>query len=163
VAARGGVLRVLKTPCQVSQAWNRNSIDPQPALSQFDAIWDTGATGVAITQAVVDACGLAQTGMATVEHVEGSSQQETYLVNIELPNRVTFQGVSVTKAKIPAGANVLIGMEIINRGDFAVTNLNGITKFTFRIPSKANIDFVVEDTKPQGSRAERRRAARGKR
>lgn len=42
------------------------------------------------------------------------------------------------------GADILIGMDVINRGDFAVTNVGGITKFSFRVPSEAHIDFVED-------------------
>ena len=38
-------------------------------------------------------------------------------------------------------ARVLIGMDIINLGDFAVTNKNGRTAFSFRTPSIEYIDF----------------------
>ena len=130
---------------------------------QFVAIWDTGATGSVITQAVVDACGLAPTGITTVHHVHGSEQAETYLVNIALPQNVIFPGVRVTKGVLAGNADILIGMNIINKGDFAVTNLNGLTKFSFRLPSKVHIDFVEEDARLQGNRAERRRGARRKR
>ena len=84
-----------------------------------------------------------------VNHVDGSSQVETYLVNIRLPNGAVFYGVRVTKAKLTGSANVLIGMNIISRGDFTVTNFNGITKFSFRIQSARHIDFVEESKKPQ--------------
>ena len=41
--------------------------------------------------------------------------------------------------------------DIINTGDFAVTNLGGITKdFSFRFPSLEHIDFVE---RPEESRA----------
>ena len=42
------------------------------------------------------------------------------------------------------GTEVLIGMDIISLGDFAVTNLNNKTWFTFRMPSVARLDFVKE-------------------
>ena len=41
----------------------------------------------------------------------------------------------------------LIGMDIINRGDFAVSNRDGATTFSFRIPSIESFDFVKEDGK----------------
>ena len=43
-------------------------------------------------------------------------------------------------------------MDIIGTGDFAVTNLDGKTVFTFRIPSAERIDFVKEirDGKTRG-------------
>jgi hypothetical protein len=61
-----------------------------------------------------------------------------------LPNKVAFSGVRVTKGILTGGPDILIGMNIINRGDFAVTNLNGVTKFSFRFPSIVDIDFVEE-------------------
>lgn len=65
-------------------------------------------------------------------------------MNIFLPNGFVFPGVTVTIGDWAEDADVLIGMNIIVRGDFAVTNLDGITKFSFRIPSQVHIDFVEE-------------------
>lgn len=113
-------------------------------MLEFYAIWDTGATGCVITQSVVDACGLVSTGRAKVNGVHGESEVDTFLVNIFLPNSVGISGVPVTLGILGEDADVLIGMSIINRGDFAVTNLDGITKFSFRFPSQVHIDFVEE-------------------
>ena len=129
----------------------------------FDAIWDTGATNSVITQKVIDDCGLVATGIAQVHGVHGVAQAETYLVNIALPQQVVFTGVRVTKGVI-TGGDMLIGMDIINQGDLAVTNHKGTTKFSFRVPSQGHIDFVPEidqAIKAQGqrqNRAARRRA-----
>jgi len=35
-------------------------------------------------------------------------------------------------------------MDVIGMGDFAVSNFNGKTSFTFRIPSVAEADFLKE-------------------
>jgi len=61
-----------------------------------------------------------------------------------LPNHVGFRGVAVTKGRVFGVADVLIGMDIINRGDFAVTNKNGKTVFSYRFPSTEQIDFVKQ-------------------
>lgn len=132
--------------CRVSEAWHPRSGLPQPAMPEFDAIWDTGATGSVITQKVIDACGLAPTGIMEVHGVHDSQFSETFLVNIGLPNSVAFSELRVTKGNL-TGADVLIGMDIINRGDFAVTNLGGTTKFSFRVPSTVHLDFVEEHKK----------------
>ena len=97
-----------------------------------------------VTQAVVDACGLVPIGFREILHVQGKSRVEIFLINIKLPNEIVFSGVSVAKGSLGPGADVLIGMDIINEGDFAVTNLDGRTKFSFRVPSQADIDFVRE-------------------
>ena len=127
----------------------------------FNAIWDTGATNTAITQAVIDACGLVATGMATVHHAQGSSLVETFLVNIGLPNNVGIPGIPVSRSVLPSEADILVGMDIISLGDFAVTNHDGLTKFSFRVPSVDHIDFVEEANRPQfahgGSKKPKRR------
>ena len=141
-----GRLNVLISSCGVSQPFNPKSGETPPPTCNFDAIWDTGATNTVITQAVIDKCGLVATGMTKVHGVSGSSLSETYLVNIALPNNVVFPSIHATKGDFP-GANALIGMDIINKGDFAITNLGGVTKFSFRIPSQKHIDFVEESRK----------------
>jgi len=39
--------------------------------------------------------------------------------------------------------DVAIGMDVICKGDFAVTNKDDLTLFSFRIPSETAIDFSV--------------------
>jgi hypothetical protein len=39
---------------------------------------------------------------------------------------------------------MLIGMDVINYGDFAISNYNGKTTFSFRMPSLMKIDFCKE-------------------
>ena len=51
--------------------------------------------------------------------------------------------LQVTEGDI-TGTDVLIGMDIISQGDFAITASQGETKFTFQIPSTHDIDFVKE-------------------
>ncbi|MEK6212225.1 MAG: hypothetical protein AABM64_18015 [Pseudomonadota bacterium] len=137
-----GILNVLKNQCGISQAFDPAAGGLAPPATQFDAIWDTGATNSCVTQTVVDACGLTPIGVAEVHGVQGSTFEDVFLVNIYLPNNVAFGGVRVTKAKL-TGAEILIGMDVINQGDFAVTNMNGRTKFSFRVPSMQEIDFVA--------------------
>ncbi|MCH7484735.1 MAG: retroviral-like aspartic protease family protein [Chloroflexi bacterium] len=128
-------------------------------------IWDTGATNSVISRAVIDACGLAPTGMTRVHGVHGSAEAETYLVNIALPNMVIFSAVRVTKGDI-GGVDVLVGMDIISSGDFSVTNCDGITKFSYRTPSIEHIDYAEQAgairaaKEPPPNRAARRRVKR---
>ena len=41
--------------------------------------------------------------------------------------------------------DVVIGMDVICKGDLAVTNYNNQTTFSFRIPSNEEIDFSTEE------------------
>jgi len=63
------------------------------------------------------------------------------MVSIFLPNHVVVPEVTVSECNL-LGSDVLIGMDIIGNGDFAVTNLDGKTVFSFRLPSRERIDFV---------------------
>ena len=140
----GGLRSVLKNRCSISQAFNPAAGGgTPPPIVEFDAIWDTGATNSVITQEVVDDCGLAPIGVVQVHGVHGVDNADVFLVNIYLPNRVAFGAVRVTKGRL-TGAQILIGMDLINQGDFAVTNFQGLTKFSFRVPSMRHIDFVQE-------------------
>jgi hypothetical protein len=112
---------------------------------KFFAIWDTGATNTVISERVVKDCGLKPVGMAKVRQADGTTKDvNDYLVNIRLPNAAEVYNIRVTEGRLRDQANVLIGMDIINKGDFAVTNYNGKTVFSFRIPSTERIDFIEQ-------------------
>lgn len=138
-------MRDIKTQCHACAAFDPNVLPSgsRPTMEPFVAIWDTGATMSAITESVVTKCGLKPIGMIQVEGVGGLQDSETYVINIGLPNGVGFPSVTVTLAKI-RDAQMLIGMDIITKGDFAVTNVGGNTTFSFRIPSIATIDYVKQ-------------------
>ncbi|MGD1047612.1 MAG: SEC-C metal-binding domain-containing protein [Candidatus Krumholzibacteriaceae bacterium] len=136
-----GIARVLKSKVTVQPPSILHPAGSLPPPAEFTAIWDTGATATAITQKVVDSCGLKPTGMTRVSAAGGEYDTETYFVDLELPNHVTIRNIRVTKADV-RDADVLIGMDIISSGDLAITNHNGKTVFTFRLPSDGRIDFV---------------------
>ena len=100
-------------------------------MYEFTALWDTGATGSVISQTVVDACELQATGTRTMRQAQGSTQGvSAYTINIELPNDLEFQALPVILGDLP-GYDMLIGMDIIGLGDFAITHPEGDTKFSF--------------------------------
>ena len=52
--------------------------------------------------------------------------------------------VPVTEGKLN-GFDMLIGMDIINLGDFSITHKDNGTTFSFQIPATHNFDFVEEN------------------
>lgn len=149
VTSTGGTLRVLKTSCSICPGHSQpaaGTVGPSHPYVEFQAIWDTGATGTVITAAAAAACGLKPVGMTTVHGVGGVMTCYQYLINLVLPNKVQFPNVMVTEGILPGGAggDILIGMDVIGVGDFAITNLSGLTVFSFRVPSARKIDFVIE-------------------
>lgn len=142
-AEADGRLGVLTTPVHIFIAF-RPGTDPEPESESYTAIWDTGATHSVINQTVVKDLGLAPIAITEVYHAQGKkTDANVYLVNIGLPNGVGFPNIRVTEGDLH-GADVLIGMDIIGRGDFAVSNYQGRTCFSYRYPSLKKIDFNKE-------------------
>jgi hypothetical protein len=69
--------------------------------------------------------------MTKAQTAGGERNCEVYLINLMLPNGVGFPRIHVTT-----------GMDIITRGDFALTHRNGKTCFSFQNPSAEEIDFT---------------------
>ncbi len=131
-----GILRVLTTEVNVLVASDSKGVI-------IKAIWDTGATGSAITKKVSQELGLIPTGFAEVHTANGLTRQNTFTIDIKLPNGVTIQGIIATEVDaLSGGCDALIGMDVITLGDFAITNHRGVTCMSFRVPSSHQIDYV---------------------
>lgn len=110
-------------------------------------IWDTGATNTCISMQVANDLGLVSTGQRIIQTPSGSKLVNTYLVDIGLPNKVGVRGACVCDSDIgDQGIGALIGMDIISKGDFSVSNYDGKTVFTFRTPSKQITDYAAQIT-----------------
>jgi len=110
------------------------------------AIWDTGATGSAITKTLAARLKLIPVTMIRVKGVHGIKENvPVYPVNITLNNENVSLTLGVTECEQLTDndiAEFFIGMDVINRGDFAITNFMGKTLMSFRVPSIRPIDFV---------------------
>lgn len=143
-----GRTNVLISQTRISQAFNPISGGVHPPTFEFNAIWDTGATATAINRNVIETCGLKPIGITEVNTANGTRRAEVYLINVILRNNVGITNIRASEADIH-GADVLIGMDIISQGDFAITCREQKTIFSFRIPSICTIDFVEEYKKAQ--------------
>lgn len=136
-----GVVNKLLSHCVVCRAFNP-TVPNRPLGRQYNAIWDTGATNSVITNKVAKELGLVPIGFTEVNHAEGVSHNvPVYLVNIELPNQVGFPMMRVTEG-ILGDVDVLIGMDIIQSGDFKIENGGGKTAFTYSVPPANPIPIV---------------------
>lgn len=133
-----GITNVLKVNVEITP----NSED----LAEFEqnkwvSLWDTGATRTVITKEVVDSLGLKPVSVGTAKTPQGQYDAYLYYIDLYLPNMVRFPKLLVMEGK-PAGCDILVGMDVIGSGDFAVSNYEKNTVFTYRYPSCAKIDFV---------------------
>ncbi|MCC8047446.1 MAG: aspartyl protease family protein [Clostridiales bacterium] len=120
------------------------SAEPGKAVKPViaSAQWDTGATGTCISKEVVKYLKLAPIGMVSVNTPSGAGVMNKYKINLILNNEVKISDLSVMDSEIGnQGIDVLIGMDIISLGDFAVSNFEKKTQFSFRVPSQQHIEF----------------------
>ncbi len=133
-----GIVDCIVSPVTLKDPFSSNSADTL-------GIWDTGATNSVITKDVAKDLGLKPVGMTKVRGVHGIKDVNIYYVNITLNNRDITLNTQVTECDELSDDNkvgLLIGMNIITRGDFSITNFGGNTTMSFRVPSLQTIDYV---------------------
>ena len=164
-----GRVNVLKTKVGIFLPVTEDEAKTQEIeIKEYVAIWDTGATNSVITKKVASDLNLKPIAITEMRHAGGKSTANVYLVNIVLPNSVIVQGVRVSESDLTDSEiipedqqlQILIGMDIISMGDFAVTNPEGKTVMSFCVPSVGEINFIqnaeINNVKNHGNRAQRR-------
>ncbi len=140
-------LRELSNEILISPGISTLETGQTPNPIKAKAVWDTGATNTCINTRIVKALNLFPISKTKISSVNSEEIVNVYLVDIYLPNKVIIQNVRVSE---PSGLNscdVLIGMDIIIIGDFSITNADGKTWFSFRMPpAKKHIDYITEAT-----------------
>lgn len=135
-----------KFSCLSNRLYSKANIVYEKRSYVADALWDTGATISCISMDVVSKLGLVSTGKMEINTPAGKKEVNTYSVDIVLPNKV--QDVLISNCTVcdsdigDQGISLLIGMDIIQLGDFSVSNYGGQTVFSFRLPSKETTDYV---------------------
>lgn len=105
------------------------------------SLWDTGASVTLISARVAKVLGLTSIGKSGVSgYNEGIDVKDTYCVHVGLPTGDIVTNIMAMEFESDE-YDVVIGMDVIGKGDLAVTNQNGKTTFSFRIPSEEEIDF----------------------
>lgn len=122
----------------INSAVVESNSDVVPVKAQ----WDTGATGTCISRDLVQKLHLQPTGMVEVHTPSGKGVMNKYMINLVLNNEVRIVNLPVMDSEIGnQGIDVLIGMDVITYGDFSVSNFEGKTHFSFRIPSQEHIEY----------------------
>ena len=109
---------------------------------------------------------LIPTGMRNISTPSGEREVSTYLVKVVLPNGVDIGQIEVCETEIGnQGIALLVGMDVITRGDLSISNFNGRTVFTFSIPSMKTTDFAkaIKIANALGSKQSRRVPSKKKR
>lgn len=133
-ASYEGITNELTTPVNVLPAsiMGRRS---DSCVIEVTALWDTGAVGTCIKPWLKDSLNLRLLSTSTLlEGVGGNVRAYMAFINIQLAHNIEIEDCLAHIAEFPGNADILIGMDIISMGDFAVCNTNNVTSFSFVIP-----------------------------
>jgi len=140
------LLDCIITPVSMQQSYEL-SRDYKLVCQQcsVSALWDTGATGSCISKGLARHLDLKPIDMCIVRGVSGTSTSNVYLIDILLPSDVSINNVRVSEFLDNGAFGIILGMDIITLGDFAISNKEGKTTLSFRVPPSDNpVDFVEQ-------------------
>ena len=111
-------------------------------IMKVKALIDTGAAASYITEFVAKSLNIPTTGkIYRVKFAEESAERQSIKADMILSSEVFFSDEEFTLLKDePRTYDAVIGMNLLTRTDFSISNFNGHTTFSLRIPS-------IEETK----------------
>jgi len=109
------------------------------------ALIDTGSTGSCISRSFASRAQLKSFKIIKVLGAHGFAFVPVYLVDVLLPNGILFSNMEAAEFYGGNNFDFIIGMNILRKGDMALTNANGEMVFSFRIPpAETHIDFTKD-------------------
>ena len=132
------VVSSIITPAGIRQA---SILSKDSSINEVSALWDTGATHSVIQPGLARKLNLIPIDKATVCGINSCEVVNVYWIDICLPNNVSFENVAISESDF-SGGDILIGMDIIQKGDFVISNAQGKTHFSFRIPSHTQPIYI---------------------
>lgn len=113
-----------------------------PEFHKVSLLWDTGAIKTMISKRLAKRLDLIPIGMAHSFNTHEMIEVERFRVNLLLPNKIELTELEVISDELP-DTDILVGMDVINLCDIAITHPSGKTKFSLQIPSSADLDFEI--------------------
>ena len=107
------------------------------------ALWDTGSSESVISSEIAKKLNLKRVGKAKVDSTGSNFQSQVYEMDLLLGEKQIFWlNVTESSELNKAGLDVLLGMDVISLGDFAISAYNESIYFSFRYPPQGLIDFT---------------------
>ena len=129
-----GISKQIITDVEISDIHNNNKI-------KVEALWDTGSNVTIIRNDVAGRLGIKPVGSGYMDTISDKKvASDVYKINLFLTYHIEILKIKVVTGE-PKSCDMLIGMDIISQGDFAISNHNGKTTFIFRIPSMGEFSY----------------------
>lgn len=182
IQSKRGFFREIKIPMTITNSTDEIQIYKTKRISvEVISLWDTGAMQSSISKRLATLLELKPTGMTelmtagglvrdvNIYKIDFSLAIKTQLdygefVSLDIENDFQFYNIEVTEISDNASFDFLVGMDVICRGDFSITNRNSCSCVSFRIPPNPlkTIDYVkdLRDTNKNRNREKRLRKKR---
>lgn len=113
------------------------AVGGEGSMMAVNALWDTGSTESLISEKIVKMIEPILKNKSKYVTRGVVIECETYAVSLSLSDEITFRDVLMKKADLSdKNVDIIIGMDIISRGDFEIRNYNNLVEFAFRIPPR---------------------------
>lgn len=134
-----GIQNHITTGCNIAKAGGAEEF--HPSQLPLVALWDTGAARSVISHKIARRFTPIDGEPLRVSTIDGISTHREYKVDILLPDGIAIPSLVVYEGDT-GKYDVLIGMDIISLGSFALSNDGINSVFSFQIPSDKVIDFM---------------------
>lgn len=132
-------IEAIITECRICPPVDFSSGEmPQKVYTSQNAMWDTGATNTLISPKIIKALDLKPFGKSGISSANGIIETNTYLIHVGIATGSVITNILALEDD-NEDYEVVIGMDIISQGDFAFSNKDGHSTFSFRIPSTEEI------------------------
>jgi len=140
-----GLIKNLLTPVNITPVYPKSRA-PDITPVKATGLWDTGATRTCIKTWVSKRLNLQLFAtQARLSGIGGDVSPPTAFVNIRLMCDIEIDNCPVYVVDLPGYADILIGMDIISKGNFAICNINNKTSFSFIVPPyPEHVDFTTK-------------------
>jgi len=103
---------------------------------EVEALWDTGATITCIKPALWERLKLRsfKPGRGKFAGIGGNVNADLTFVDLFITSEFLLKNCPIYAIDFPGDEDILIGMDIIGMGDFAVCNTDNKTSFSFVVP-----------------------------
>jgi len=116
-------------------------IEHDGKIEKMEALWDTGANITFINDKLINKLSLKPEGDGFTDTLsEEKIPSKYYKINLILPNNIVFPNITVANGETKT-CDILIGMDVVSQGDFAISNYDGKTKIVYRKPSIGEFSY----------------------
>lgn len=110
------------------------AVGGKSSMTTVKALWDPSSPQSLISAETIDLINPLQKSKEKFVSKDIIIEKEFFSVNVSLSDEITFIDVSFMKADLPEKkVDIVIGNDIISRGNFEIINYDNLVEFSFRI------------------------------